>query len=257
MLVPWRSLKELHKHTSQCKKRAERKWRRLGAEEGRVTTSRAFRAYGITLEMVPFFNYLGRLISAADDDWPEVICNLTNARAVWRMMTSILSMEGARPRVSEFSSNPSSSRCYSLVQRSGWLPPAWYGSWGVSSNRWCGYWQGSSCEEGYTGSESTPRRRRKEQRRGLSQWRHTFGEVIIRPRSILLCDFIWKSVRRRRGSGGHGWGCVRRNNQELTWRVQGRQRRQRQRRTRMVCRSKRGGLTRKTPGAGEIVTVKK
>ena len=40
----------------------------MGAEEGRVTTSRAFRAYGITLEMVPFFNYLGRLISAADDD---------------------------------------------------------------------------------------------------------------------------------------------------------------------------------------------
>ena len=65
-------------------------------------TSRAFSAYGRTLEMVPSFKYLGRLLSAADDDWPAVIRNRTKARAVWRRMSRILSREGARPRLSDF-----------------------------------------------------------------------------------------------------------------------------------------------------------
>ena len=69
------------------------------AEEERAATSKAFSAYGRTLEMVPSFKYLGRVISIADDNWPEVIRNLTKARAVWRRMTRILSREGARLRV--------------------------------------------------------------------------------------------------------------------------------------------------------------
>ena len=71
-------------------------------EEERAVTSRAFSAYGGTLEMVPSFNYLGRVLSVADDDWPEVIRNLMKARAVWRRMTRILRREGERPRLSEF-----------------------------------------------------------------------------------------------------------------------------------------------------------
>ena len=49
------------------------------------------------------FKYLVRVSSAADDDWPAVIRNLTKVRAVWRIMTRILSSKGARPRVSGFS----------------------------------------------------------------------------------------------------------------------------------------------------------
>ena len=52
--------------------------------------------------MVTSFRYLRRLISAADDDWPAVVRNLSNVRAVWRRMTRILIMEGAEPRVSVF-----------------------------------------------------------------------------------------------------------------------------------------------------------
>ena len=63
-------------------------------------TSRAFSVYGHPLIMVMYFKYLGRLPSASDDDWPEVIRNLTKVWAVWQRMLRILSMERARLQVS-------------------------------------------------------------------------------------------------------------------------------------------------------------
>ena len=102
MLVPWRSLNGQHKCTSQYKKGAEQKRWRLEAEEERAITSRAFSAHGQPLDMVTSFRYLGRLISAAENDWPAVVNNLSRARGVWRSMTRILSREGAQPRVSGF-----------------------------------------------------------------------------------------------------------------------------------------------------------
>ena len=52
--------------------------------------------------MVTSFRYLGKVILAADDDWPAVVKNLSRARAIWRRMTLILSRVGAVPRVSGF-----------------------------------------------------------------------------------------------------------------------------------------------------------
>ena len=52
--------------------------------------------------MMTSFRYLGRVISAEDDDWTVVVQNLEMARAVWRSMTRVLSREGADPRVSGF-----------------------------------------------------------------------------------------------------------------------------------------------------------
>ena len=52
--------------------------------------------------MVTSFRYLGQVILAADDDWPEGVNNLSWARVVWRRMTRIISREGAAPRVSGF-----------------------------------------------------------------------------------------------------------------------------------------------------------
>ena len=102
IMVPWRYLNGSLKHTTQCKKEAERKRWRLAEEEEKSAISRVFSAYGRNLGMVPSFKYLGRVLWAADYDWPEVIRNLTKARAVWRRMTRILSREKARPRVSGF-----------------------------------------------------------------------------------------------------------------------------------------------------------
>ena len=56
--------------------------------------------YGHPLDMVTSFQYLGRVILTADDNWPEVVQNMAKTREVWRRMTRILSKEGAEPWVS-------------------------------------------------------------------------------------------------------------------------------------------------------------
>ena len=52
--------------------------------------------------MVTSFQYLGQVILAAEDDWPAVVGKFSQARAVWKRMTRILSSEGTEPRVSGF-----------------------------------------------------------------------------------------------------------------------------------------------------------
>ena len=68
-------------------------------EEYQDVTSREFSAYGRPLEMVTSFRYLGRVISAADEDWPEVVWNLAREREVRKRMPRILGREGAEPWV--------------------------------------------------------------------------------------------------------------------------------------------------------------
>ena len=53
--------------------------------------------------MLTSFKYMGWVISAADNDYPEVVRNLAKARAVLRRLTQIISREGSAPRVSGFS----------------------------------------------------------------------------------------------------------------------------------------------------------
>ena len=67
-----------------------------------MVTSRVFSSYGITLNVVLSFKYLGRVLSESDNEWSSVIWNLTKARAFWRRMTRILSREGAKPWFSRF-----------------------------------------------------------------------------------------------------------------------------------------------------------
>ena len=40
----------------------------------------AFEVYGKQLQLVPSFQYLGRTLTAGDDDWPAVAGNLGKAR---------------------------------------------------------------------------------------------------------------------------------------------------------------------------------
>ena len=61
---------------------------------------RAFHTYGEPLENVMAFRYLGRVMTAGDDDWPAVIGNLQKARKSWGRLSRILSWEGADPKVS-------------------------------------------------------------------------------------------------------------------------------------------------------------
>ena len=61
---------------------------------------RAFEDYGKPLETVATLKYMGRVMTAGDDDWPEVAENLVKARKSWGRLSQILSREGADKRVS-------------------------------------------------------------------------------------------------------------------------------------------------------------
>ena len=100
MLVPWRSLNRRHKNTAMCRNGAERNRRQLAEKEIRESTETAFEVYGKQLNTVPSFKYLGRILTAGDDDWTAVAGNLGKARKSWGRLQQILSREGANKRVS-------------------------------------------------------------------------------------------------------------------------------------------------------------
>ena len=102
MLVPRKALNGTQRRTAQCIRGVERRRRRLAEEEGREVTVRAFSVYGLPLDTMNSFKYLGQVISETDDDWPAVVRNLARAKTVWRRMSYILSREGATPWVSVF-----------------------------------------------------------------------------------------------------------------------------------------------------------
>ena len=51
-----------------CKRGAERKRQRLAEAERRESTEMAFEVYGQQIQLVPRFTYLGRVMTAGDDD---------------------------------------------------------------------------------------------------------------------------------------------------------------------------------------------
>ena len=68
-------------------------------EEPWEISDRSFQAYGKTLENEMAFKYLGRVMTAEYDDWPEVAGNLQNLRKSWGRISRILSQEGADTKV--------------------------------------------------------------------------------------------------------------------------------------------------------------
>ena len=52
------------------------------------------------------FRYLGRVMTAGDDDCPTVVENLQRERKSWGWLSRILIQEGADPKVSEHFSRP-------------------------------------------------------------------------------------------------------------------------------------------------------
>ena len=67
-------------------------------EEARLGKNMAINAYGTPLTLLTSFNYLGRDLSAEDDDWPEVVHNIWRAHQKWAQLTRVFSREGADAR---------------------------------------------------------------------------------------------------------------------------------------------------------------
>ena len=62
--------------------------------------STAFQVYGQPLETVTYFTYLGRLLTVMENDWPEFIVNLKEARRSWYHLSGILGREGDNLKIS-------------------------------------------------------------------------------------------------------------------------------------------------------------
>ena len=100
MLVLWEDPNGRHINTALCCKGAESNHHRLYAEEARAGTDAAFQLYGLPLTDMEAFKYLGRTLTAADNDWPAVTSNLRKARTKWTRISRIIGREGENSRIS-------------------------------------------------------------------------------------------------------------------------------------------------------------
>ena len=66
----------------------------------RENLERAFYAYGKPVAAVSEFYYLGRLLTATDGDWPEVVGKIWKARMSWGRLVWVMGRERADPKVS-------------------------------------------------------------------------------------------------------------------------------------------------------------
>ena len=99
-MVPHWALNGRHPATAQCVRGSERKRWQLAETELREILERAFETYGEQLENVTAFQYLGRVLTAGEDEWLEVVGNPGKTRKSWGRLSRILSREGVDPKVS-------------------------------------------------------------------------------------------------------------------------------------------------------------
>ena len=98
--VSRKALNGRHLGTLQCKKGVERKRQQLAETETPENAEWAFHTYRKPTEAVSEFRYLGRLLTATDDDWPAVAGNIRKERVSWGRLARVLGREGADPKVS-------------------------------------------------------------------------------------------------------------------------------------------------------------
>ena len=86
-----------HQATAMCAMGEKRSWKRRREEEARRSTAVAFQFHRRPLEEVLDFKYFGRVITASDDNFPEVVGNLRRMRSRRARVLRILGREGAEP----------------------------------------------------------------------------------------------------------------------------------------------------------------
>ena len=83
-----------------CIKGMERKRRQQVDEEVQASAPVSFQAYGRPLEALSSFKYLWRVLTASDDNCPELIFNLSRSWWKWARKSRILVQEGEDARTS-------------------------------------------------------------------------------------------------------------------------------------------------------------
>lgn len=88
-----------HEQTMLCRQGTARRKQHMAAERAAQAMGETFTAYGIELEQVEVFKYLGRLVSYDDNDARAVRHNLRKAMRSWARLSRVLRAENASPRV--------------------------------------------------------------------------------------------------------------------------------------------------------------
>ena len=73
MFVMWRDLNGTHQATPMCARGVERWMEKLWEDEAWMSMPVVFEAYVRPLEMVTALKYIGRILTASDNEWTEVM----------------------------------------------------------------------------------------------------------------------------------------------------------------------------------------
>ena len=65
-----------------------------------ASTTTTCTQHNLHVSFTTDFQYLGRLLTATDDDWPAVAGNIKKSQGVWGRLARVLGREGADPKVS-------------------------------------------------------------------------------------------------------------------------------------------------------------
>ena len=88
-----------HERTATCRAGVERREQHERAEEAARAMDETFTAYGVELEQVEVFKYLGRMIRNDDNDTQAIRVQIRKARGVWGRLSRVMRAENASPRV--------------------------------------------------------------------------------------------------------------------------------------------------------------
>jgi hypothetical protein len=100
MHVPATALAKGHDATLLCRQGHILKLKLAAEEDIRKAWQVVFSVRGVPLESASKFVYLGHQLSSTDDDWPDVVKNLAEARNRWATTFRVLIWDGATPRIS-------------------------------------------------------------------------------------------------------------------------------------------------------------
>ena len=84
-----------------CHQVEERKCHQLAEDEARAGAATVLTAYGLPINPVSFFKYIGIILSSLDDYWPVVVRNLRRARKRWARLMWLLERYGVDAQTSD------------------------------------------------------------------------------------------------------------------------------------------------------------
>ena len=179
---------------------------------------RSFHTYGCPLDNVTEFNYLGRVVTAGDENWPEVTVKLQKARKSWGRMLRIFIREGADPKVSGLFFKAVVQAVLLLGEEMWVLTPRMERSLSRFHHRFARRLTGRHSSSQGVGVGTILRWRWKWRKRASSRSGPTSRGGRIQSRSILQCDQFWTSVNVLLGFQGHRCNHGGVSRKDWTWR---------------------------------------